>query len=40
MEDLRKQLTDFIIKVSGGEKLKHENTGFKEIAIFKSGVTL
>ena len=23
-----------------GERLKHEETGFKEIAIFKTGVTL
>jgi Altronate dehydratase len=31
---------DFIIEVSNGKKLRHEETGFKEIAIFKSGVTL
>lgn len=40
MENLRKELTDFILKVAGGTKLKHEQTAFKEIAIFKSGVTL
>lgn len=31
---------DFIIGVCDGNKLNHEKTGFKEIAIFKSGVTL
>lgn len=31
---------DYVLKVAEGEKLKHENTGFKEIAIFKTGVTL
>lgn len=31
---------EYILKVAEGEKLKHENTGFKEIAIFKTGVTL
>lgn len=30
----------FIIEVIDGKKLKHEVTGFKEIAIFKTGVTL
>lgn len=31
---------DYVLKVAEGEKLKHENIGFKEIAIFKTGVTL
>jgi altronate hydrolase len=31
---------DFIIQTCNGKKLKHEQTGFKEIAIFKTGVTL
>ncbi|MBP3355849.1 MAG: altronate dehydratase [Rikenellaceae bacterium] len=31
---------DFLLKVVNGEKLKHEKSGFKEIAIFKTGVTL
>lgn len=31
---------EYILKVAEGEKLKHENIGFKEIAIFKTGVTL
>ncbi len=36
-------LSDFIAKIMAtvnGEKLKHEKAGFKEIAIFKTGVTL
>jgi altronate hydrolase len=40
MEDLRKALTEYIIKVAEGQKVKHEISGFKEISIFKSGVTL
>ena len=40
MEQLREELTTFIIEVANGKKLKHEKTNFKEIAIFKSGVTL
>lgn len=40
MEALRKELTSFIIEVASGKKLKHEIAKFKEIAIFKSGVTL
>ena len=34
------RLIDVILKVANGEKLKHEKAGFKEIAIFKTGVTL
>jgi len=40
MEVLRKAFTEYIITVAGGQKLNHERSGFKEIAIFKSGVTL
>ena len=29
-----------VLATAGGERLKHEETGFKEIAIFKTGVTL
>ena len=29
-----------VLATAGGEHLKHEKTGFKEIAIFKTGVTL
>lgn len=31
---------NFIVETCNGKKLKHEQTGFKEIAIFKTGVTL
>ena len=31
---------DKVLATADGEKLKHEKTGFKEIAIFKTGVTL
>ena len=34
------RLIDKILATADGEPLKHERTGFKEIAIFKSGVTL
>lgn len=34
------RLIDKILATANGEHLKHERTGFKEIAIFKSGVTL
>jgi altronate hydrolase len=33
-------LIDKILKTANGDKLKHEKAGFKEIAIFKTGVTL
>lgn len=42
-EDWNDVLDRFILKVlsvSNGELLKHENAGFKEISIFKTGVTL
>jgi altronate hydrolase len=34
------RLIEKILATVNGEKLKHEETGFKEIAIFKTGVTL
>ncbi len=40
MDIVLKRFIDFIIETCNGKKLKHEQTGFKEIAIFKSGVTL
>ncbi len=40
MDQLLQEFILYIIAVSGGEKLKHELSGFKEIAIFKTGVTL
>ena len=40
MGSLLEQFLDYIIKIASGEFLNHEKTGFKEIAIFKKGVTL
>ena len=40
MEGLLNNFVDFIIEVANGKHLKHEEVGFKEIAIFKTGVTL
>lgn len=40
METVLKEFIDFIVQVADGKHLKHEETGFKEIAIFKTGVTL
>ncbi|MCC8173525.1 MAG: altronate dehydratase family protein [Odoribacter sp.] len=40
METVLKRFIDYVIQVADGEKLKHEKIGFKEIAIFKTGVTL
>lgn len=40
MSGLMEKLLNFVIKIAEGEQLNHEKTGFKEIAIFKTGVTL
>jgi altronate hydrolase len=40
MDELLEDFVQFIIEVASGKKLNHEKTGFKEIAIFKTGVTL
>lgn len=40
MEHLLDEFIQAIIEVASGKKLKHELSGFKEIAIFKTGVTL
>lgn len=40
MEVVLGEFIKFIIQVCDGKHLKHEETGFKEIAIFKTGVTL
>jgi len=39
-DELLQDLIKFTIAVANGQKLHHELAGFKEIAIFKSGVTL
>ncbi len=40
MDQLLEEFITFTIGVCNGNQLNHEKTGFKEIAIFKSGVTL
>lgn len=40
MDNLLEELISYILDVASGKKLNHEKTGFKEIAIFKTGVTL
>lgn len=40
MEKVLKNFAEFIVETCNGKHLKHEETGFKEIAIFKTGVTL
>ncbi len=40
MEQLTSELFNEIISIAEGKKLKHELSGFKEIAIFKTGITL
>jgi altronate hydrolase len=39
-DEILQELIDLVIEVAGGRKLNHEKFGCKEIAIFKSGVTL
>lgn len=40
MENLADELMDFVIDIASGTKVKAEEMGFREIAIFKNGVTL
>ena len=40
MDALLEEFIAFVCAVASGEKLQHEKSGFKEIAIFKTGVTL
>ena len=40
MEKLLEEFIDYIVKVANGEKTRNEINEFKELAIFKSGVTL
>lgn len=39
-DEVTNDFVDFIVETCNGTPLKHEQTGFKEIAIFKMGVTL
>jgi altronate hydrolase len=40
MEKTCKRFIDYIIRVAGGEPVNNEKKGYREIAIFKTGVTL
>lgn len=40
MDQLTEEFVDYVIEVASGKKLNHELSGFKEMAIFKNGVTL
>ncbi len=40
MKDLREQFIDYILHVVNGKKVNAEKNSFREIAIFKTGVTL
>ena len=40
MKDLVRKFTDKIIAVASGEQARNESNGYREIAIFKNGVTL
>lgn len=40
MDQLLEEFIQYIIEVSSGKSLKHEESSFKEISIFKTGVTL
>lgn len=39
-DEALEEMIDKIVRVASGEKANHEKAGFREIAIFKSGVTL
>jgi len=40
MDEMTDKLLDYIIKVASGEETKNEINGYREISIFKDGVTL
>ncbi|MBU3112194.1 UxaA family hydrolase [Clostridium lacusfryxellense] len=40
LEDLTEELVEYIIRVANGELVNNEKNNFRELAIFKSGVTL
>ena len=40
MENVLLDFISFIVETCNGRHLNHEKTGFKELAIFKTGVTL
>lgn len=40
IDEAGKRLLDYVLEVAGGEKTSTEKSGYREIAIFKDGVTL
>jgi altronate hydrolase len=38
--DLKQDFIEYVLKVAGGELTANERNGYREIAIFKDGVTL
>ena len=40
MEEVAKRFADYVIAVANGAKTNNEKNGYREIAIFKTGVTL
>ena len=40
MEVTCKRFIDYVLSVASGEQVNNEKHGFREIAIFKTGVTL
>ena len=40
MEDLSPRFIDYVLAVASGEAVQNENNGYRELAIFKQGVTL
>ena len=40
MEETCRRFIDYVIKVASGELTNNEKKGYREIAIFKNGVTL
>ncbi len=40
LDEALEEFIDKIVRVASGEKANHEKYGFREIAIFKTGVTL
>ena len=38
--DMGNKLLDYVIQVADGEKVKSETQGYRDMAIFKTGVTL
>jgi altronate hydrolase len=40
MDNMKKEFFDFVLKIAAGEPAKNEKNNFREIAIFKNGITM